>query len=203
MRISATTSISAVAVAAVAVLGAQYADAASNHVTPAAHVSSSAPNRPGSGAAQLAAAPLRNLAYLYTTSSSGGNDQVFITVPNPPAGVYAASFAANMFPAGTPSAPETFSCYLLKNGDLRAQSTAQSVSTGGFYIGLSGSNTVKVASSDTFQAGCGTVDGTDWTYGSRPLQVTFTRLDGLVAQTLPMAQQQQQKAATSGQVATR
>lgn len=183
MRISTTTSVSAVALAAVAVLGASYAGAAPSPAASsprASAVGTSLGAATSGGTLQEIASARPNIAYLYSTDDISGNDQVTYTVPNPPKGYYHASFTANFFPQGTPSAPATFSCWLLKNGQMRTQSTVSTTYDSGFYAGANGANSVKVNPGDTFEAGCGTADGTDWQYGSRSLQVSFTRIDGLV-----------------------
>jgi hypothetical protein len=164
MPITAAKAAAAVAIAGVAVLGAQYADAVPAPLSHSVH-----PN----------IAPVRNIAHVYSTSGTGGSGEVFYDIPTLPNGVYAASFTANFFPQGTPSTPVTFSCFLTKNGSMRTQSTSESTYTSGFYVGVNGSNTVKSVSGDSFQVGCGTADGSAWTYGTQPLQVTFTRLDGI------------------------
>jgi hypothetical protein len=174
MQITAAKTISAIAIAGVAVLGAQYAGAAPSHA-PARH------------SAQPLIAPIRNMSHVYSVSSPGGTGQVSFTIPSPPLGVYAASFTANFFPEGSPSAPETFSCYLLKDGAMRAQSTASSTYTSGFYVGVNGGNTIKVDPGTQLSAGCGVADGTAWTWGTRPLQVTFSRMDGITNGTLAKA----------------
>ncbi|MDX6298661.1 MAG: hypothetical protein QOI51_2518 [Nocardioidaceae bacterium] len=166
MRISISKTGTVVAIAAVAALGAQYASAAPNH---------------GANQVHNNVAPLRNIAYVSSASSTGGTGEVAYSIPTPPRGIYEGSFSANFFPEGTPSAPETFSCFLVKDGTtLRAQSTVSTTYSSGFYAGVNGSNTIKVAAGDTFQLYCGTADGTAWSWGSRPAQVTLTRLDGTV-----------------------
>ncbi len=173
MRITAAKISAVVTVAAVAALGAQYASAAPSHVSTSSK--SANPN----------VAPLRNLAYQYSTATTHGTGQVSFHIPNPPNGVYAASFTANFFPQGTPAAPVVFSCYLTKNGAMRAQSTAASTWTSGFYVGVNGGNMVKVDSSaNDLEVGCGPADGSAWQFGSKPVSVTFTRLDGLVNKSL-------------------
>jgi hypothetical protein len=170
MQITAAKTISAIAIAGVAVLGAQYAGAA-----PAHHAASSSTAK----SADPDIAPIRNIAHVYSVSTSGGTGQVSYSITNPPAGIYAASFTANFYPQGSPAAPETFSCYLLKDGAMRAQSVATGTYTSGFYLGVNGSNTVKVTSGSVFTVGCGLADGGAWTWGTQPLQVTMTRVDGL------------------------
>lgn len=169
MRISATTSVSVVALAAVAVLGAQYAGATQSSNAPAAEP---------------------NIAYLYSTQDNRGTGQVYYTIPNPPPGAYLASYTANFYPKGTPGAPVTFSCFLLKNGALRSQSTTSTTYTSGFFAAVNGANSVNVAEGDTFQAGCGLAADRTWRYGPRALQVSFTRTDGLV--NLPLGASEQQ-----------
>lgn len=168
MQITVARSIAIIAVAAVGVLGAQFASAATSHVSKA---------------------PTRNIAYLYAESSPGGTGQVNYQIANPPAGIYAGSFTASFYPAGTPGAPETFSCYLMKNGQMRAQSTVSTTYSSGFYAGVNGANTLKISAGDAIVVGCGTDDGTAWTWGTRPVQLTLTRLDGLSLRTLPLSAQ--------------
>src|SRR4051794_26347769 len=109
MRISAARATSVIAVAAVAVLGAQYASAAPSH-----------DGRKG----QPNISPIRNINYQYSTSTAGGTGDVVFDIPNPPKGFYSATFTANFFPEGSPAAPETFACSLIKDGStMRAQST--------------------------------------------------------------------------------
>lgn len=172
MRITAAKISAVVTVAAVAALGAQYASAAPSHST-------------SSKSANPNVAPLRNLAYQYSTATTSGSGQVSFHIPNPPNGVYAASFTANFFPAGSPAAPVHFSCYLTKDGAMRAQSTADSTWSSGFYVGVNGANMIKVDSSaNDLEVGCGTDDNSAWQFGTKPVSVTFTRLDGLVNKSL-------------------
>ena len=180
MRISTTTSVSVVALAAVAALGVQYAGAAPTSVAPHSNAATSAGSTVTTKGTLLPQGKARaNIAYLYSSQDSSGSGQLEYTIPNPPSGYYHASFTANFFPDGTPSAPVTFSCYLEKNFEMRAQSTVSTTYDDGFYAGVNGSNSVKVNPGDTFTAGCGTADGSTWAFGSRPLQVSFTRIDGL------------------------
>ena len=170
MRISVSKVSAVVAVAAVAALGAQYASAAPS---------------PGAKGANPNVAPIRNIATMYSTTSTGGTGDVDYTLSPVAPGVYQASFAANFFPEGTPSAPETFGCSLIKNGSImRAQSTVSTGYSSGFYAGVSATNTVKMNAGDHFDLFCGTADGTAWTWGTLPAQVTFTRLDGLAGGTI-------------------
>jgi hypothetical protein len=162
MQITAAKTISAAAIAGVAVLGAQYASAAPSQD---AH-------------AQIA--PLRNIAHVYSARTSGGTGQAIFAIPNPGNGIYQASFSANFFPEGTPSAPETFSCAIVKDGGImRAQDTVSTTYSSGFYAGVNGSNTIKMAPGSSFDLYCGVDDGTDWSWGTLPAQVTLTRLDGV------------------------
>jgi len=163
MQITAAKTISAVAIASVAVLGAQYAGAA----VPRHH-------------AHIDIAPLRNIAHVYTAHTTGGTGEVTFAIPNPGNGVYQASFAANFYPEGTPSAPETFSCSIIKDGTtMRTQSTVSTTYDSGFYAGVNGSNTIKMATGSSFALYCGVDDGTSWSWGTLPVQVTLTRLDGV------------------------
>jgi hypothetical protein len=174
MQISAAKTISAIAIAGVAVLGAQYAGAAPTHATDKQGAS---PN----------VAPLRNISHLYTVATSGGTDQETFTVPNPGNGAYLVSFSANFFPQGTPAAPKTFSCFVVKDGTMRAQATASSTYDSGFYVGVNGTNTVKLLSDTSLTVGCGLADGGSWTWGTRPLQVVLTQVDALTTGSLSKA----------------
>lgn len=162
MQMTAAKTISAVAIAGVAVLGAQYASAAPGHD------------------AHTQVGPLKNIAHVYSAHTSGGTGQVVFAIPNPGNGIYQASFAANFFPEGTPSAPETFSCSIIKDGTtMRTQSTVSTTYSSGFYAGVNGSNTIKMAAGSSFALYCGVADGTAWSWGTLPAQVTLTRLDGV------------------------
>jgi hypothetical protein len=167
MQITAAKTISAIAIAGVAVLGAQYAGAAPSH-GPAKHAS-------------VDVAPIRNISHLYTVQTSGGTGQESWTIPNPGNGAYIASFSANFFPQGTPAAPKTFSCYIVKDGLMRTQATASSTYDSGFYVGVNGSNSVKLLSGTSLTVGCGLADGGTWSWGTRPLQVLLTQVDALDA----------------------
>lgn len=164
MRNTAVRIVTVVGIAAVAALGTQYASAAPGHDV------------------RHAVAPLRNIAYQYGTSTTGGSGDVEYNIPNPPNGLYYASFSANFFPAGTPSAPETFGCSLIKNGSImRAQDTTMTASSSGFYAGVNGGNVIKIDGVSQFQMFCGTADGSAWTWGTLPVQVNLIRIDGLQA----------------------
>jgi hypothetical protein len=157
MRISVSKIISIVAIAAVAVLGVDYVGSAAGHNANPLTVNA-------------------NIAHVYSVSDTGGSGQKLYNLPALQ-GNYAASFSANFFPQGTPSAPVSFSCFLLKNNNMRAQDTSVSTYSGGFYIGVNGVNTVHVTTSDVLQVGCGIQSGA-WSWGTRPLQVTLTNVDG-------------------------
>ena len=131
--------------------------------------------------------PKKNIAHVYSTTTSGGTGEVVFTIPNPAPGVYAASFTANFFPAGTPSAPETFSCFITQNGSMRAQSTISTGYSSGFYAGVNGGNTIKLVTGDVLNLGCGTADGSAWTWGTQPVQATLTKLDGMTSGTVSAA----------------
>jgi hypothetical protein len=170
MRIHAAKIVSIAALAAV-VLGTVYASAAPNvAVTKGSNGSS----------LRTVAAPIRNVAHVYSVSATGGTGQVSYTIPNPGRGVYAASFTANFYPQGSPSAPATFSCYIIANGLMLAQSTSSSTYSSGFYVGVNGGNTVRLTDTSTLSLGCGTADGSAWNYGTRQPQVTLTKLDGMI-----------------------
>lgn len=181
MKISAAKALTVIAITGVGVLGAQYADAAPSHLGTSTSAAG-AVSAPTSGGAMhpMGIQPKRNIARLYTVSTSGGNGRVYFTIPQQHAGVYAASFSANFYPQGTPAAPKTFSCFLTKDGTMRAQGTVSGTYDSGFYLGVNGANTVKVSPGDELQVGCGLVESEDWEWGTRKLQVTLTKLDGLV-----------------------
>jgi hypothetical protein len=129
---------------------------------------------------------VKNVGRVFTTADAGGTGQVIYDVPNVPKGIYLATYTANFFPQGTPAAPVTFSCFLLRGVSLISQSTSSSTYTAGFYVGVGGSTIVKVGSGTDVNAGCG-VNGGPWTFGTKKLTVTLTRLDGLTAGGLPPA----------------
>ncbi len=129
---------------------------------------------------------VKNVGRVFTTTAAGGTGQVTFDVPNVPKGIYLATYTANFFPQGTPAAPVTFSCFLLRDGSLVSQSTSSSTYTGGFYVGVGGSTIVKVVSGTNVDAGCGLTSGA-WTFGTKKLTVTLTRLDGVTAGGLPTA----------------
>jgi hypothetical protein len=182
MRMSAAKTISIAAVAAVAVLGTAYASGASSHKAPsnAAIAAVSSVSRPSNAGSLISAitAPVRNIAHVYGTSDTGGSGQVTWSVPNPGKGTYAASFTANFFPTGTPGVPVRYSCFLVRNSTMLTQSTSASTASSGFYVGVNGSNTVQLKGATTLTLGCGTDDFSAWTWGTRSVQVTLTRLDG-------------------------
>ena len=131
------------------------------------------------------AGPVRNVAHLYSVATSGGQGRESWTIPQQEAGVYAASFTANFMPQGSHTAPKTFGCSLLKNGLVQAQGTALDIATAGtWWVGVAGGNTIVVRSGDVLSVSCGLVEEQDWTWGNRPLQVTLTRLDGIVKRDL-------------------
>ena len=108
MRTRAVRTISILALAAVAVLGTAYANAAPKH-TAAAKIAATTGSTSHNGgtmkATPFASLPKKNIAHVYSTSTAGGTGELLFTIPNPGKGVYAASFTANFFPAGTPAAP--------------------------------------------------------------------------------------------------
>jgi hypothetical protein len=124
-------------------------------------------------------AAIPNIAHVFTTKVAGGNGQVFWAVPIQ-TGTYAASFTANFFPEGSVSAPETFACFLYDatSGALFAESSVSTTYTSGFFAGVNGGATIKVTHATSVSVGCGTDDATDWAFGSLPVTVTFTLLDG-------------------------
>ena len=160
MRITAAKTIVAIGIAAVAALGTQYASAAPSGLT--------------TGADPHVVAP--NISYQYSTSTTGGTGDVAYTIPNPPNGLYYASFSANFFPA----TDEEFGCSLIKDGSImRAQDTVTTLSDSGFYAGVNGGNVIKIDGTAQFQMFCGTADGSTWSWGTRPVQVNLIHIDGL------------------------
>ncbi len=134
---------------------------------------------------ELSAGPVRNVARLYSVAAGGGTGKESWTIPRQEVGVYAASFTGNFAPQGSRTVPKTFGCSLLKNGHVQAQSTAVDIATAGtWWVGVAGGNTVVVRAGDVLTVTCGLVEGQAWTWGNRPLQVTLTRLDGLVKRDL-------------------
>jgi hypothetical protein len=130
---------------------------------------------------------VRNVGRVFTTGATGGTGQVTFDIPNVPKGIYLATFTANFFPQGTPGAPVAFSCSLLKDTLTQlSQSTSTSAAASGFYIGVNGSTVVKVVPGIDLTASCGLVSGV-WTFGTKKLTVTLTRLDGVTAGGLPHA----------------
>ncbi|MEP6527054.1 MAG: hypothetical protein ABJA86_07795 [Nocardioidaceae bacterium] len=128
----------------------------------------------------------KNVGRVYTTAAAGGTGQVIFDVPDVPNGIYLATYTANFFPQGTPGAPIPFSCFLLRDGIMSTQSTSSSAAASGFYIGVNGSTVVKAVSGTDLTAGCGLTSGA-WTFGTKKLTVTLTRLDGVTAGGLPTA----------------
>jgi hypothetical protein len=125
------------------------------------------------------AAAKPNVAHSYTTAMTGGTGQVLYTIPSLPNGNYLVSYTANFFPV----AGENFSCYVFgsASGLMYTQDTTYSPVSSGFYEGVNGLAVIHNPSSGTvaIQAGCGTPDGSAWSFGTRQLVVTLTRLDGL------------------------
>lgn len=153
MRKLVTTAASTLTIAAAVVVGAAYATDAADKTT---------------------ASPLKNIAYVYNVVDGGGSGEEIYSIASPPSGVYQASFSANFSGDGD---AQQISCLIIKNGTKNiAQSTAVT-NAGGWYTGLNGATTIIVKAGDAFSVGCGTLDGSSWTYGDRPLQVSLTRLD--------------------------
>jgi hypothetical protein len=69
---------------------------------------------------------------------------------------------------------------------MSTQSTSTSAAASGFYVGVNGSAVVKVVSGTVLTPGCGLTSGA-WTFGTKKLTVTLTRLDGVTAGGLPTA----------------
>jgi hypothetical protein len=175
-----------VAVAGLAILGSAYANAKPLQGTSKANASATGTTSAASGATVALKAvpdvgPVKNIAHSYSTATTGGTGEVLYSIPSLPDGIYEVSFTANFFPAGTPAAPVQFSCGILNGSgvNLYAQDTSLSASTSGFYVGVNGAAFLRNPSSLGVQAFCGTIDGSTWSFGSRPLVVTLTRMDGL------------------------
>ncbi len=174
-----------VAVTGLAILGSAYANAKPLQGTSKTNASATGTTSTASGAtvalkAVPDAGPVLNVAHSYSTTTPGSGGVIY-SIPSLPAGVYEVSFTANFFPAGTPAAPVQFTCAIL-NGTgaiLYAQDTSSSETTSGFYVGVNGATFLRNPSSLGVEAYCGTGDGSAWTWGTRPLVVTLTRLDGL------------------------
>ena len=202
MRIHAVKIMSVAAIAAVAVLGTVYANAGPSHTAVSSKAAVTSTSKSANGgtlkAHPFASVPKKNIAHTYTTSTTGGTGQLIFNLPNPGKGVYAASFTANFFPEGTPGAPETFSCYITKDGSMLTQATASSTYTSGFYVGVNGGNIVQLTGSTALSVGCGVADGTAWTWGTKPLEASLTRLDGITSGSLAGTAQKSGSASTSG-----
>lgn len=174
MRISAfkaiaviTLTVGGTLVAAIGVaLGGQYTEASTSRTGAAIEAAMTAKVRP-------------NLAFVYSTRLTTGEGTISLSIPNPGAGVYALSFTTSFLPQGTPTAPQTFSCFISKEGVLLTQSTSSSTYDSGFYVGLNGTATVKLRQSSHLSLGCGAEEGSAWSWAPRPPQVTLVRLDGI------------------------
>ena len=127
---------------------------------------------------------VKNVGHVFTATTNGGTGQVTYNIPNVPKGIYLATYTANFFPQGTPAAPVTFSCFLLRDGSLVSQSTGLSAAGSGFYVGVNGSTIVKVVPGTDVNVGCGTLS-VPWTWGTKKLTATLTRLDGQTVGGLP------------------
>jgi len=127
---------------------------------------------------------VKNVGHVFTATTNGGTGQVTYNIPNVPKGIYLATYTANFFPQGTPAAPIAFSCFLLRDGSLVSQSTGLSAAGSGFYIGVNGSTIVKVVPGTDVNVGCGTLSAA-WTWGTKKLTATLTRLDGQTVGGLP------------------
>jgi hypothetical protein len=181
--------IKAAAVATVmliALLGSAYANAMALHGTSRARPSLTGATAASGSRVQLKASPNSiatakpNVAHKFATSSSGGTGEVDYTIPAVANGNYLVSFTANFFPEGSPSAPETFGCALITNTALISQDTSSSTYTAGFYVGVNGVTVVHNPTAAGLFVACGTADSTAWDFGTNPLSVTLTRIDGLV-----------------------
>jgi hypothetical protein len=175
-----------VALAGVAILGSANAGAKPLRSTSTANaaIAGSTATASGSTVALKAvpfAGPVLNVAYSFSTATTGGTGQVFYAIPAVPRGVYEVSFTANFFPVGSPAAPITFACGIVNgtSATLYTMGTTASVTATGFYVGVNGAAFVRNPTSLGVQAFCGTADGSAWDFGTRPIQVTLTRLDGL------------------------
>lgn len=123
-------------------------------------------------------APAVGTTYVYDTTTTGGTESVNFTMPLPPAGDYMVSFTANFNTQGTTSAPVGFSCVLIREGAIAAQSTSVSTLSSGWNIGVNGQAVMKIYKETNVSVNCGTISGS-WTWEGRPLEVTFTRLAGI------------------------
>ena len=72
---------------------------------------------------------------------------------------------------------------------MRAQSTSSSTYTSGLLRRRERREHDQDHPGSQVQAGCGLADGADWSYGTRTLQVTITRLDGLTSGSLAKQKQ--------------
>jgi hypothetical protein len=154
MRKLVTTAASTVTIAAAVVVGAAFATDAAD---------------------KTAAAPLKNISYVYNVDDSGGAGVEFYSISPPPTGVYQVSFSANF--AGDGSAAQELSCLIIKNGNKNIAQSTTVDEPGNWYTGLNGVATIIVNPGDDLDVACGTLDDSSWTYGDRPLQVSLIRLD--------------------------
>jgi hypothetical protein len=128
----------------------------------------------------------KNVGHVYKTAATGGTGQTTFNIPNFPAGAYLVTYTTNFFPQGTAGAPIQFSCFLTRNNVNISQATGLSAAGSGFYIGVDGSTVVKLGAGIDLNIACGTLSGA-WTFGTLPITVTVTRLDGSTSGGLPLA----------------
>jgi len=167
MRHTTIGTLAVIGVASIAALGVQYASAAPRSGTG---------NEASSGFTSVS-----NVDYLYSATTTGGTDYVYFDIPNPPNGWYQASFTSNFAPTDT-SVAENFTCVLVRDGTVnRAQSTSAWDPNSGWYAAVDGINVIKIDHVHTFQMLCGTLDGSSWSFGDRPLQVNLLRIDSEIA----------------------
>lgn len=181
---STSSKLVSAALAAAVVVGVGYTQAnaaGSAHHTPSGTVAGRA-SAAGSLNPQFTAHA--NVVHFYNTTATGGTGEVEFDIPNPGAGTYNATFTANFYPQGTPTAPVHLACSLEKNSKLVSESTQTGTYDSGFYLGVNGATTIKITGSDQLAMFCGTDDGTAWTWGSKSLSVSLTNMDGLVVGSL-------------------
>lgn len=155
MRKLITTAASTITLAAAVVVGAAYATDAAD---------------------KTAAAPLKNISYVYNVDDSGGAGVEIYSISPPPSGVYQVSLSANF--AGDGSDAQELSCLIIKNGTKNIAQSTTVDEPGNWYTGLNAGATIIVNPGDELSVACGTLDDSSWTYGDRPLQVSLIWLDG-------------------------
>lgn len=144
----------------------------------------------GAAAFTMAAStPPAGQSYVYTARTKGGKgDAVIFNVPTLPPGYYTATWDANFYPKGSTSSPVEWSCALSENGGVIGQ--AMTTDTGFFFVGVSGSISVRVRTGDTLSVQCGNNLDNAWLWAGVPLQVQFTRDAARTSGPLPFASEQ-------------